>query len=412
MRLWLITVGEPLPLPGGRERLLRTGVLAGHLTKTGHEVTWWTSAVDHFRKQFHAVPGPEIRAEPGYDVRLLPGRLYRRNISLDRLRNHHEIAAAFRAAAPTLPRPDLILCSLPTLELCCEATRFGKRHDVPVFLDVRDPWPDVYYQALPRLVRAAGPLLFAPMVREARSALRDATGVLAVSQSYLDWGLRLAGRARGARDAVITHGYPTPPETTAGELDALRVRHAIPAEAFMCWFVGSFAWTYDLGTVIDAARRLSHRSDLVFVLTGAGDREAEWRKRAHGLPNVRFTGWVDRQTIAGLSRLAGAGLVSYTPDAPNSLTNKLFEYMSAGLPLLLGLKGEAETIIREWNCGLVYEPGNADDLARVVVELADNPALRSRLSSGSAQAFRTAFSEEVIYSRLVRYIEKQARVGR
>lgn len=411
MNIWLITVGEPLPLPGGRERLLRTGVLARHLTRAGHAVTWWTSAVDHFRKQFHPLPTAS-RTEDGYELRLLPGRLYRHNISLDRFRNHREIAVAFREMALKEPRPDLILCSLPTLELCIEATKFGAAHGVPAFLDIRDPWPDVYYQALPRPLRRFGPLVFAPLVREARRAIRDATGILAVSQTYLDWALALGRRERTPRDAVITHGYPTPPATNPAELDALRRQYDIPADALVCWFVGSFAWTYDLGTVIDAARRLQHRKDIVFVLTGAGDRDAEWRQRAAGLSNVRFTGWVDRQAIAGLSRIAGAGLVAYTPDAPNSLTNKLFEYMSGSLPLLLGIRGEPEALMREWECGISYEPGNAADLTRAIEELANDPALRARLAAGSARAFSTAFAEEVIYPKLVAYLEQQARAGR
>ncbi len=412
MRFWLITLGEPLPLAGRRERLLRSGVLAAHLVRAGHEVTWWNSAVDHFRKQYHPVARPHFRAEEGYDIRLLPGRLYRHNISLARWRNHRETAKAFRREAPTLPRPDLILCSLPTLELCRAAIRFGAQTGTPVCLDIRDPWPDVYFQALPAWLRPAGPLFFAPFVWEAQAILREATGLLAVSQTYLDWGLRLAGRGRGPRDAVITHGYPTPPETSVAELDALRARFDLPAGAMICWFVGSFAWTYDLGTVIAAARLLRDRRDIAFVLTGAGDRDQEWRRQAAGLENVRFTGWVDRHTIAGLSRLAGAGLVSYTPEAPSTLTNKLFEYMSAGLPLLLGLKGEAEAVVREWDCGLVYQPGDAASLANAVVQLTVDPALRQRLAAGSARAFRTAFSEEVIYPRLVSYLEQQAAVGR
>lgn len=411
MKFWLITVGEPLPLPGGKERLLRTGVLAGHLIRAGHEVVWWTSAVDHFRKQFHDLPAV-FQADGGYTVRLLPGRLYRHNISLDRFRNHREIAAAFRQQAATLDRPDLVLCSLPTLELSRAATEYGRDHGIPVFLDIRDPWPDVYYQALPRPLRRFGPWIFSPLARDGKVAIREATGILAISRTYLEWARQLAGRQAGARDAVITHGYPTPPSTTTRDLDDLRRRFDIPVGALMCWFVGSFAWTYDLDTVIDAARRLAHRPDLVFVLTGAGDRDAEWRRRAAGLPNVRFTGWVDRETIAGLAQLAGAGLVSYTPDAPSSLTNKLFEYMSAGLPLLLGLRGEPEEVVRTWDCGLVYRPGDADDLARAVVELADDPTLRARLSAGSARAFKSEYAEEVIYPKLVAYLESQAKLGR
>jgi glycosyltransferase involved in cell wall biosynthesis len=411
MRFWLVTVGEPIPIPGGRERLLRAGVLGGHLARAGHDVLWWTSTVDHFRKQFHPLSGAELIVEPRYRLRFLRGRLYRHNLSLARLRNHREIARDFRLSARSEPRPDLILCSLPTLELCREAVAYGTEHGVPVILDVRDPWPDVFYQVLPGPLRRLGPLVFAPFVREARAALREATGLLAVSQAYLDWGLRLAGRGAGPRDMVITHGYPTPPPVSEQDLSALRAELGVRPGMTVLWFVGSFAWHYDLGTVIDAARHLAGREDLLFVLTGGGDREAKWRARAAGLSNVRFTGWVDAAKIAALGRIASAGLVSYSPGAPMSLTNKLFEYMSTGLPLLLGLKGEAETIVRKWECGLVYRPGDAADLGRVVEALADDPGLRQRLSEGSVRAFQTAFAEEIIYPRFVHLLEREARAG-
>ncbi|HWP36932.1 MAG TPA: glycosyltransferase, partial [Gemmatimonadales bacterium] len=208
-------------------------------------------------------------------------------------------------------------------------------------------------------------------------------------------------------DAVITHGYPTPPPVAASQVEDLRRSLAIPEAASVFWFVGSFAWTYDLGTVIQAARGLAHRTDVYFVLSGTGDREQAWRTQAAGLPNVRFTGWVDRHTIAVLGRMATAGLLAYVPDAPNSLTNKLFEYLSAGLPVLAGLGGEAQALVRQWGCGLPYRPGDPADLKRVVLALVDDPPLRARLAAGSRHAFATAFSEEVIYPRLVRYLEEQ-----
>ena len=412
MRFWLITVGEPVPLPGAGERLWRTGVLAQHLARAGHQVTWWTSVVDHFRKRFHPLPEGPLTAESGYQIRFLAGRLYRRNLSLDRLRNHREVARAFRREAPRLPLPDLILCSLPTLELSAAAVRFGAERELPVLLDIRDLWPDVFYQVLPQGLQRLGPLVFAPFVREARTALRGATGLLAVSQTYLDWGLRLAGRAAGPRDQVITHGYPRPRPVTEEAVATLQAALGVRPGMTVLWFVGSFARHADLGTVIDAARRLSGRDDLLFVLSGAGDREREWRERAAGLANVRFTGWVDGATIATLGRIASAGLVSYTPGATMSLTNKLFEYMSTGLPLVLGVRGEAETIARKWDCGLVYQPGDAADLAQTVKTLADDPALRRRLGEGSLRAFRTEFDESIIYPRFVSLLELEARRGR
>jgi len=352
-----------------------------------------------------------LPVEPRYEVRFLPGRLYRRNVSLNRLRNHREIARSFRKTAPTLPAPDLILCSLPPLELCVESVRFGRARGVPVLLDVRDPWPDVFYRVLPKPLRRLGPLLFSPFVRQASTALRAASGIVAVSQAYLNWALRLAGRAPGPRDTVITHGYPTSPTVSESDVAALRTQLGVRDGMTVLWFVGSFAWYLDIPTIIDAARRLAQRTDLLFILSGAGERENQLRAQADGLPNVRFTGWVDQIAIARLSRIATAGLAAYVPDAAMSLTNKLFEYLSAGLPVLLGLRGEAEAIVREWDCGITYRPGDARDLARAVVAIADDPSLRSRLAAGSARAFRTAFAEEIIYPRFVRLLEAEAQKG-
>src|SRR5262249_61124298 len=73
MKIWLITVGEPLPIESGQPRLLRTGILADLLARRGHQVTWWTSAFDHFRKRFHSPGNRAIEVRTGLSLRLLDG---------------------------------------------------------------------------------------------------------------------------------------------------------------------------------------------------------------------------------------------------------------------------------------------------------------------------------------------------
>jgi len=75
MRVWLITIGEPLPL-GGRDRVLRTGFFARLLAERGHEVTWWTSAFDHFKKVHLATSDTTVDAGEGVSIRMLYGRGY------------------------------------------------------------------------------------------------------------------------------------------------------------------------------------------------------------------------------------------------------------------------------------------------------------------------------------------------
>ena len=52
MNIWLVTIGEPVPVREGvRDRLHRTGYFAHLLAKNGHNVIWWTSTFNHFLKQ-------------------------------------------------------------------------------------------------------------------------------------------------------------------------------------------------------------------------------------------------------------------------------------------------------------------------------------------------------------------------
>ena len=88
---------------------------------------------------------------------MLHGCGYSSNVSLARFRDHRQVAERFAAAAAAEPRrPDIIVAGLPTIELCLESTRYGKQRGVPVVLDMRDMWPDVFLELLPPALRSAG----------------------------------------------------------------------------------------------------------------------------------------------------------------------------------------------------------------------------------------------------------------
>ncbi len=152
MLVWLVTIGEPLPVQEGeKDRPHRTGLFARLLAERGHEVVWWTSTYDHFRRKHLFAEDHALRVNERLEIRLLHGCGYRSNVSLARFRDHRQVAGRFAAAAQAEPRrPDIIVAALPTIELCLESARYGKRHGVPVVLDMRDMWPDVFLELLPR----------------------------------------------------------------------------------------------------------------------------------------------------------------------------------------------------------------------------------------------------------------------
>jgi glycosyltransferase involved in cell wall biosynthesis len=410
VRVWVITVGEPLPLPGASARPWRTGLLCRELELRGHEVVWWTSTVNHFNKTFHQTTSGEVRVASSVTLQFLHGRIYQSNISLARLRNHREIAAEFVRLAVTVARPDVIVCSFPTIELSDAACEYGCSHGVPVLLDVRDLWPDEIAVRVPRVLRWLVPLVLQGMYSATQRAFQRAAGVIGISQSYLTWGLNKATRGVGPLDAVIPHGYPDPLAGSATPVDLLQkpLPPRVDSAKKIFWFVGTFVGSIDLATVIAAARLLRHRDDIQFVFTGSGQRDAEWRQSATGLSNVVFTGWADREGIAALASAAYAGVAAYKRGALMSLTNKIFEYLGFGLPVVGSLPGEARELLEQAGAGVYYEAGDPRSLAKVVEDLADDAASRARMSSAARTVYLQKFSADAVYTDYANRVELAA----
>ncbi len=410
MRIWLVTAGEPLPLFGSTARLHRTGMLAEALRARGHTVLWWTSTVNHFTKTFFTKDNRRLEAAPGLQIQFLHGCLYTRNVSVARFRNHVQIARQLRVLSAGEAPPDIILSSYPTIELCDEAVQYGTRHSVPVLLDVRDLWPDEMAARLPAPVRPLAPTLLWPMYRSARRALSGASGIVAISNTYMSWARQFGRRSPAPGDLCVPFGYPPADDARPipDEVATKLVSAGVDASRRIAWFCGTFVGSIDLGTVIEAARQLAGRSDLQFVLTGSGEKDALWREQARGLPNVVFTGWAGRDEIAWLSRHAWVGLGAYKRDAKMSLPNKLFEYMSAGLPILSCLEGEARELIEHHDIGLSYQAGSSEHLAVRLQELAAGESLRARLAANANALFQERFNAEIVYRRYCEHLERCA----
>lgn len=414
MNIWLVTIGEPLPCEPGRPRLLRAGLLAERLADAGHEVLWWTSAFDHFRKVWHAAGEPRIPIRPGFCLQLLRGMGYRRNFSLARIRDHRALARRFAALAVMEPRPDVILASFPSIELAREASRHGARHGIPVVLDVRDLWPDIFLAAVPVPVSGLARGLLSPLFRQTREAFHLARAVTGITPPFVAWGLRQAGRLPGPLDRDFPMGYPSRP-LPAAELQAARDwwrrEHGLVAgTGFTVVFSGSFGHQVDLATLIEAARRLRD-AGIHFLLCGDGENLAACRARAAGLENVVLPGWVDAPRIRTAMEMAHVGLAPYfsREDFLNSYPNKVLEYLAHGVPVWSAMDGLVGALLREHRCGEVYGPDNSlERLVGSLLALRDEPERRQAMSGRAYALFKARFEAEKVYAGMIDYLAEVA----
>lgn len=413
MNVWLATIGEPVPFNAGRrDRLHRTGFLARFLADRGHRVLWWTSAFDHFRKT-HIANRDETVELAGLRIKLLHGTGYRKNISLARLRDHAGIARKFAVQAEREALPDLIVAALPTIGLAAASADFGVRHGVPVALDMRDMWPDILLDTAPAPLRPMARALLQPMFHQARRACARASAITGITEEFVDWGVRRAGRKRTALDCAFPLAYsaepPEPEEVrVAGAFwDANGIRHG---SGFTVCYFGGLGRQLDLMHAIHAARALeSQGAPVRFALCGDGERLEEYRQAAAGLSNVVLPGWVDRAAIYTLMRRSAAGLdpLPSRYDFLATVNNKAVEYMSAGLPVISSPRsGVLFDLLERRDCGLSYDAADAHGLAALLAGLAQQPERMAAMRRASHDLFRERFMAETVCASMAEHFEE------
>jgi glycosyltransferase involved in cell wall biosynthesis len=396
MLVWLLQTGEPLPVREG-VRKMRTATLADTLVARGHQVVWWASTFDHLSHALIWTQDTEIQAAPGLLIKALHGGSYKRNISLRRYRVYRAIARRFRELAPGMPRPDLIVASLPDHILAYEAVAFARAHGVPVVVDLRDQWPDLFLDGISAPLRPVARAVLSSDFRKVREIVQQANGLTSMMSQILDWAYAKAPRPPGSEDRVFYLGAPRLQPRSDPVFDACRGR-------FVVTFIGSFGKYSNPMVVVRAAKLLP---DVLFVVAGHGDHYEEIQAEAKGTDNVLLPGWLSDEQSAALLSVSSIGVLPLT-QVRDAFPNKAFSYMSAGLPILASVEGDLKKLIADAEIGSSYPPNDHEALARSIRRIADDASLLNRLRANVQRLFEERFEATKVYTAFAEYLERIA----
>ncbi len=415
MHLWVVKTLEPLPHPQGAARLMRAGLVARLAAARGHRVTWWNSRFDRLTGAGRDPAEVAAARALGIEVELLRGPAYRRAISLRRFL--HDLATALDFARRTRrrPPPDVIYCCMPPIELTMATVAYARRHGIPVAVDIRDIWPDLWRELAPSRLRPLARMATVPYRQGLGWALARADALFACGERALAWALARAGRGRRERDAVFPHAVPVDPLPAAIRREAAAFWEARglsrargPGERLRLVFAGTLS---ERSGCLDflhhfLALPAEVRRGIRVIIAGRGDQAAAIAALAAREPALLWVDWLDQGRLRALYERCDVGLAPYrrTCETGWILVNKFGEYLVHGLPVLTSLAGEVAAFIRRHGCGLVWEPERPDQLAECLKILTD-PQRRAPLQAAAVRAGQ-GFRADQVYPRLLARLEQ------
>jgi len=402
MHIWLIQTGEPLPLNSTAKKM-RTALLADKLIARGHSVTWWASSFDHVKKNWVCEGDKEIEIKNGLKIIPLKGTGYKKNISLSRFIDHRIVAGKFRKTASATPKPDLIVTSMPPHDLAYEAVLFAKTNKIPVVVDIRDEWPDLFVNYAPAILQPLVRLFLINDFEMIKKAMQNADSLISMMDSLLKWGLNYAGRSKNQNDKIFYLGSKK--INTDENMATLKFADELK-DKFVITFIGTFVDNNDPSILIDCAKKLTDKN-IHFVLAGDGELLREIKQKSANLNNVSFAGWLSEQEINVLLKYSNVGIAP-TKQARNAFPNKVFSYFSAGIPVITAFEGDLKEIIEKSKAGIYYPPNNVEKLIEAINALHQNHDLYKLMSENVKNIFEELFDADKIYSEYANHLEKIA----
>ena len=382
------------PSEGGNSRF---DYIARALCKYGKDVEMVTSSFAHIEKK-HRDEG--ICCDLPYKLTLLNEPGYKKNISLKRLYSHWKFAENVSNYLRTRKTPDVIYCSVPSLDVGYVAAKYAKKNKIRFIIDVQDLWPEAFKMVFN--VPVISKLLFYPMQKKANYVYSCADEIIAVSQTYVN-------RA-ALENKKIKYGHSVFLGSDLALFDQYTKISSYKKsdEEILLAYVGTLGHSYNIKCIIDALEILKNKGvkNIKFIVMGDGPLRKEFEQYAkYKKIKAQFTGFLEYRKMVGILSKCDIAVNPITKGAAASIINKVGDYALAGLPVINTQENwEYKELVDKYNIGFNCDGDNIQNIANRIILLTNDLKLRKILGNNNRKLGETKFDRNASYIEILNTI--------
>jgi putative colanic acid biosynthesis glycosyltransferase WcaI len=285
-------------------------------------------------------------------------------------------------AGLTVPRPEVVVALTDPPIIGLAALLTARRQGAKVVFWCQDVFPEVAWLLDDFQNQTVNRLLD----RINRQLIRQADRVVALGGTMRQ--RLIVGKGADPQKVTVMHNWDDCEAIVPGpKRNAFSLTHGL-AEAFVVMHSGNLGQSQGLESLIDAAGLLRSYHDLQVVLVGDGTTRPalEARVRAQGLSNVRFLPYQPKAGVTESFATADVFVIALKRGLAGYIVpSKLYGILAAGRPYVAAVEEACEVaaITRQYQCGLLAEPGDPKDLAEQILTLYHDRALAQRLGANA-----------------------------
>ena len=334
---------------------------------------------------------------------------------LDRVKNmvlfYLNLFSVAKQYAKNNGKPNVIIASSVHPLTMVAGIQIAKKLNVPCICEIRDLWPEAIFSF--NKVRENS-LLGKILVAGEHWIYKKADALIFTKEGDTDyikdkkWNVEQGGNINLNKAYYINNGVDI--ETFNKSINEKKINDEdLESGKFNVVYVGAIRPVNNVGKILDTAKLLKYNEDIQFLIYGDGNQKEMLKKRVidEGLFNVKMKGFVNKQFIPYILSKSSVNILNYSNTQYNwsrgNSSNKLFEYMASGKPIISTVK-MGYSIIEKYKCGLELENGTPQELAQALLDIKEMSLREYKALGNNAKKGSEDFDFEVLTKKLIEVI--------
>lgn len=323
---------------------------------------------------------------------------------------------ATKAYASEHGKPDVIVASSVHPLTMVAGIQIAKRMQVPCICEIRDLWPEAIFSFGKTTEKS---LLGRVLIKGEHWIYKKANALIFTKEGDTDylrerkWTTAQGGDIDLGKCHYINNGVDIAACEERSKTMQLDDPDLNDESKFNVTYVGTIRPVNNVGNLLDTAKLLKAKGgydDVQFLIYGDGGQLAELQERVktEQLENVKMKGFVNRQYVPYILSRSSVNMLNYAQNQYNwtrgNSSNKLFEYMASGKPIISTVH-MGYSIIKRYDCGVELDEDTPEALAKQIMRFHDMGTAELDKIGKNAREGANDFDFSVLTDKLIKVIE-------